>query len=136
MGKNVVIKTLVLSKINHLLLSLPNPNLNIINNLQNMLYSYLLGGGPDKVKLVTVVQGYEQGGLRIIDINKFIVALKITWLRRYFMYNTKYFKQVKVICPCISDFDRFGSDYNKVSLNAIDNVFWKNVIEGYIQFNN
>ena len=101
-----------------------------------MLYSYLLGGGPDKVKLVTVVQGYEQGGLRVIDINKFIVALKITWLRRYFMYNTKYFKQVKVICPCISDFDRFGSDYNKVSLNAIDNVFWKNVIEGYIQFNN
>ena len=85
-GKNVVIKTLVLSKINHLILSVPNL---IINTLQNMFYSYLLEGGPDKVKMVTVVQGYEQGGLRVIDINKFIVALKITWLRRYFMYNTK-----------------------------------------------
>jgi len=30
-----------------------------------------------------------KGGLWVIDINKFIVALKITWLRRYFMYNTK-----------------------------------------------
>ena len=77
-----------------------------------------------------------KGGLWVIDINKFIVALKITWLRRYFMYNTKYFKLVKVICPCISDFVKFGSDYSKLNLNAIDNVFWKNVIEGYIQFNN
>ena len=103
-----------------------------------MFYSYLWGGCPDKVKRITVVQGYEQGGLRVIDINKFIVALKITWLRRYFMYNTKYYKLVKVICPCIEDFDKFGSDYtcSQLYLNAIDNVFWKNVMEGYIQFNN
>ena len=67
-----------------LILSLPYPNMNIINNLQNMFHSYLWGGGPDKVKRVTVVQGYEQGGL---DINTFIVALTITWLRRCFMYN-------------------------------------------------
>jgi len=101
-----------------------------------MFYSYLWGGGPDKVKMVMVVQGYEQGGLRVFDINKLSVALKITWLRRYFMFNTKYFKLVKVICPCISDFVKFGSDYSKLNLNAIDIVFWKNVIEGYIQFNN
>ena len=73
-----------------------------------MLYSYLWGGGPDKVKRVTVVEGYEQCGLRVIYINKVIVALKITRLRRY---NTNHFKLVKVICPCISDFDNFGSDY-------------------------
>ena len=90
-----------------------------------MFYSYLWGGGPDKVVRVTVVHRYEQGGLRVIDINKFIVALKITWLRRYFMYNTKYVQLGKVICPCISDFDKFGSDYSKLNLNGIDNVFWK-----------
>ena len=48
-----------------------------------MFYSYLWREGPDKVKRVMVVQRYAQGGLRVIDINKFIVALKITWLRRY-----------------------------------------------------
>jgi len=36
-----------------------------------------MGSGPDKVKNVTVVQGYEQGGLQVIDINKFIVALNL-----------------------------------------------------------
>ena len=43
------------------------------------------------------------------------------------MYNTKYFKLVKVICPCISDFEKFGSDNtcSKLNLNAIDNAFWK-----------
>ena len=35
-GKNVVIKTLALSKINHLILIL-NPNINIIDNLQNVV---------------------------------------------------------------------------------------------------
>jgi len=41
------------------------------------------------------------------------------------MYNTKYVQLVKVICPCISDFDKFGSDNSKLNLNGIDNVFWK-----------
>ena len=90
-----------------------------------MFYSYLWGGCPDKVKRATVIQGYEQGVLRVIDINECIVALKITWLRRYFMCNTKYVQLGKVICPCISDFDKFGSDYSKLNLNGIDNVFWK-----------
>jgi len=46
-GKNVVIKTLALSKINHLIISLPIPN---IKKMQNMFYSYLWRGGPDKVR--------------------------------------------------------------------------------------
>ena len=100
-----------------------------------MFYSYLWGGCPDKVKRATVVQGYEQGVLRVIDINKLSVALKITWLRRYFMYNIKYFKLVKVICSFNCYSDKFGSGYSKLNLNAIDNVFWKYVIEGCIQFN-
>ena len=93
-----------------------------------MFYSYLWGGGADKVKRITVVQGYEQGVLRVIDINKLIVALKITVLRRYFMYNIKYFKPVKVICSFSCYCDKFGSGYSKLNLNVIDNVFWKYVI--------
>ena len=50
-GENVGITTLALSKINHLILSLPNPNINIINNLQNMFYSYLWGAVPIKLKM-------------------------------------------------------------------------------------
>jgi len=50
-GENVGITTLALSKINHLILSLPNPNINIINNLQNIFYSYLWGAVPIKLKM-------------------------------------------------------------------------------------
>lgn len=82
-GKNVVIKTLALSKINHLILSLPNPDQITISHLQTMFFKYLWGGGPDKVKRVVVTEGYENGGLRVLDVNNFFHSLKITWLRRY-----------------------------------------------------
>jgi hypothetical protein len=40
-GKNVVFKTLALAKLNHLIISLPNPSINIVKTIQNMFYKYL-----------------------------------------------------------------------------------------------
>jgi len=49
-GKIVVIKTLALPKINHLIMSLPNPNGQTITQLQNLCYTFLWNSGPDKIK--------------------------------------------------------------------------------------
>ena len=41
LGKNTIIKSLALSKINHLLLALPNPSKKITDELQKMFHQYL-----------------------------------------------------------------------------------------------
>ena len=43
---------------------------------------------------------------------------------------------VKTMCPMITSFSCFRSDFVKNKLNEIDNPFWKNVFESYLILNN
>ena len=60
LGKTIVIKSLALSKINHLILALPTPSKKIIDEIQKMFYDYLWNKGPDKIKRVVVTQNYKE----------------------------------------------------------------------------
>ena len=81
-GKIVVIKRLALSKINHLILALPNPTEKNIKDIQDMFYNYLWDKGLDKIKRSLVCQGYEKGGLRMVAVKMFMESLKLTRIRR------------------------------------------------------
>ena len=80
-GKITVIKSLALPKINHLIFSLPNPSIKIIKELQSTFYSYIWNNGPDKIKRSLIEQNYDRGGLRMVNVEKFILSLKLTWMR-------------------------------------------------------
>ena len=49
-GKITVIKTLALSKINHLLLSLPSPPDRVLKNLEFIFFDFIWNGSRDKLK--------------------------------------------------------------------------------------
>jgi hypothetical protein len=124
-GKNVVLKSLALAKLNHLFISLPNPNIDIIKQIQTMFFKFICGDAPDKVKRTVIIQKYEMGGLRVTDIEKFINALKVTWLRRFWKNDNKYFSLAIKICPFLSEFSNFGSDFITKKRGLIKNVFGK-----------
>ena len=62
LGKLIVIKTLVIPKLNHLFIGLPNHSEDFIKTLQNMCFNFLWKNGPDKIKRAITTQGYEKGG--------------------------------------------------------------------------
>ena len=64
LGKITISKSLAFSKINHLILALPKPSKQIINELQRLFYEYLWNKGPNKMKRTVVVQNNQDGGLR------------------------------------------------------------------------
>ena len=37
---------------------------------------------PEKIKQNTLIQKYEAGGIKMVDIRKYIQSLKITWIKR------------------------------------------------------
>ena len=37
---------------------------------------------PEKIKRNALIQNYEAGGIKMVDIRKFIQSLKITWIKR------------------------------------------------------
>ena len=65
-----------------------------------MFYSFLWNNKPDKIKRNTANQKLTNGGLDMLDVDKFDKSLKLTWIRRFF--NSKYldFKgsKPKILC--------------------------------------
>ena len=82
MGKIVVIKSYALPKLIYPLTSLPNPPKETIKRIEKMMYNFIWDGKPDKIKREILTSDYDKGGLRMIDIEKFIWSLKISWVKR------------------------------------------------------
>ena len=82
LGKVTVIKTFIMSGLNHLLLTLPNPNETFIKELNNILFKFLWSGKPDKINRNTVTLDKHLGGLKMVNMKDFITSLKLSWIRR------------------------------------------------------
>ena len=61
---------------------LPTPK-ELIKELNKLLFQFLWKG-IDKVKRVSVINEYEEGGLRMIDLECMVKSLRLAWLRRIF----------------------------------------------------
>ena len=135
-GKNIVIKTLAMSKINHLLLSLPSPPEIVLKNLQSVFYKFLWNNSRDRIKRKVSCKDYCEGGLRVIDIHVFNQSLKITWIRRLFSSeNTKWSNLLQTQWPEYRNFTIFGIDLIKRNLAKL-NEFWRDVFQALIILEN
>jgi len=110
LGRITVVKTLALSKLTSLFLTIPNPrsSTHLIKKLQKMFFKFLWNDGPDKISRVTITQDVCKGGLRAVDVKKFIQALKVTWIRRLMQSNSKYSYLVSEIWPFFQNCGKYG----------------------------
>ena len=83
LGKITVIKMLALPIIVYTLTNLPDPSAYIIKIINKELFAFLWNNKPDRIARKVVVQNIENGGLKMIDIQCFISALKANWVKRY-----------------------------------------------------
>lgn len=130
-GKITVLKTLIVSKITHLLQNLPDPDEKFLLEVNKLFYNFLWDGKTDKIKRTVVSQTHEAGGLKMIDIKSFLSALKINWLKRILCSNGKITKILKIVCPSIQNMEKLGSEYINVILQKVENPFWRDVLKHY-----
>jgi hypothetical protein len=133
-GKITIIKTIVLSKLTHYFTSLPNPNEEFINQLQNMLFKFLWDNKPDKISRKQAYKSYTEGGLNMVDILKFIKSLKITWLKRLINNSESPWVSLfeNTICPLEKLF-KTGPLWFKNSKKCLENIFWYNTFEAFVE---
>ena len=134
-GKVTVLKTLVISKIVHLLISLPTPSPKILNEINKMFYTFLWDGKPDKMRRTLAKQRMVHGGIGMLDVSLFDKALKLTWVRRLFKNEAKWTEITNELFPCFIEIRKFGNIFVNQFVENIDNPFWKNVMEYYIFLN-
>ena len=133
-GRILVVKSLAMAKINHLILSLPNPSDKIMKELNSLFFKFIWNGSIDKIKRKIAIKSYSEGGLKMINVEFFVQALKVSWVRRLLQKETKWSHLLNTFYPNILDFPRFGLDFIKHKLKMADNKFWKDVFEAWIGF--
>ena len=82
LGKITVVKTLVLLKLTHLFVNLPDPTGDFLKEFDKMCFKFLWDGKQNKISKNVVCQLQEGGGLKMVNIYCFLSCMKITWLRR------------------------------------------------------
>ena len=110
-GKTTVIKSLILSQIVHILSSLPSPSRYIIKEIENMLYTFLWDGKPDKIKRTTSKRKLIHGGLGMTDVKTFDKALKLSWIRRLYRSEAKWKDYIIHHCPRLPEMINLGYNF-------------------------
>ena len=82
-GRNTIVKSLALSQLVFLFTVLPDPPDHFIKELEKVIYDFIWGGTPDKIKRTTMISNICDGGLRTTHIASFIKSLKCSWIKRY-----------------------------------------------------
>ena len=59
-----VVKTFIISKFNHLFVTLPNPSPEMIKSISDIMYKFIWNGKPDKVNRQQICKDYLGGGFK------------------------------------------------------------------------
>ena len=133
-GRITVIKTLALSKIVHILISLPSPSAALLNEINNIFFDFLWNGKPDPIKRSIAKLKLDKGGLGMIDIRIFDEALKITWLKKFYTTSASWKILIDKKYPFIKNIQNFGDKYQENNIKEIKNKFWSQVLYYFFAF--
>ena len=89
-GKVTIIKSLLIPKLVYVSSLLSTPS-NIIKQVHHIIFSFLWKG-KDKTTWLSAINTLEEGGIKMIDIESMIKALRLAWLNRIFNNNNSTWK--------------------------------------------
>ena len=132
LGKITVVKTILLSKLTHLI-SLPSPNKVYIKALETMLYNYIWGSKTDRISRNQLTKDYKEWGCRMVHINTFIKSLKFPWIRRIFLFRC--IMEIIILYYMYkthqNELESFENYYPIILTNKLKNDSWKETLLTY-----
>ena len=105
-GKIIIFKTLAISKIIHLasVTVLPNSTITELNKIHK---EFIWNHKRPKIKGKTLINNFDKGGLKDVDISSKITSLQCSWVKRLFDRN---FHDWKII-PLFLFEKHFGKNF-------------------------
>ena len=86
-GKITVVNLLIASLFVHKLMCLPTPPHSFFMEFKKLITKFLWDGKPPRIRYVKLIQPYERGGLKLVDLEAKNHALKATWIFRWLGKN-------------------------------------------------
>eukprot|EP00105_Crassostrea_gigas_P040116 XP_019924264.1 PREDICTED: uncharacterized protein LOC109619185 [Crassostrea gigas] len=133
-GRVTVVKSLIIPKINHLFISLPTPRRETILSLNKDIFEFVWNAKCDKIKRSVITQDYQQGGLKMLEMNKFIMSLKCSWLKRLIKGKKSWIDIFEAIngVQIVNKLLDFGDAFISECVIPKNNVFWQDVFNSFL----
>ena len=80
-SKIYIINTKIISQVNYIATSIFVDNETIIK-IKKLVLDFLWDGKPPKIKYNTIIGDHHEGGIKFVDIESKIKALKISWIKK------------------------------------------------------
>ena len=128
-GRVAVLKSLVLSRITHILLSLPSPSKDTIKTIEDICYQFIWKNNRHEVSKKTITKEIKDGGLKMLNIQEFDRSLKLTWMRKILNQTpewAEFTKYYRIDYLLVTD-----TNYHAHIKKTITNPFWKDVSVAY-----
>ena len=132
LGRIAVLKSLILSKLVHLWMLLPNPPDKYMQDFQKMIFKFIWNKKPDKIKRLTAIKSVRDGGIGAVDIEAFADSLKLSWIRKLVTGNHGWTHIIQAQFPTVKFLNKCGSKLpiGKTYLNR----FWLHTFQAYNKF--
>ena len=128
-GRVAVYKSLILSKIIHILQSLPTPSTQRMDELERISTNFIWRNKRHEVNKKQLCKSIENGGLGMFNVKQFEGSLKIAWLTKLHKANNDWVEFANFL-----KMDRLiwtGEIYHSELLQKTKNPFWCSVIRSY-----
>ena len=132
LGRITVLKTLILPKFNHLFMSLPSPSEKTIKEINSLFFKFIWDNKPDKIGRSILVKHYSRGGLNMVDLEKFIIALKANWIKRlWYDEGSQWTKLIDSQLICKRRLLLLGPSWCQLMQHKISNPFWCDLLKSW-----
>ena len=98
------------------------------------MFSFLWEDKPHKISKRQITNDYNNGGLRMIDFENFIISQKLVWIKRLFMCNSAPWAKMVSDSIKIDKLYTMGPLWTKHISLSTSNPFWKEVFETWSRF--
>ena len=129
LGRIAILKSLILSKLIHLWILLPNPPDDFMDCLQKLCFLFIWNEKQDKINRKTVQKRVMNGGLGLPNLKVFAQSLKLTWIRKMCLSKHKWRNIAIVNYPFLDKLEYYGPEI--VESNQQKNTFWSEVFQAY-----
>ena len=131
-GKVTIIKSFLIPKYIYICSILPTPK-ELLKELNKILFKFLWKG-VDKVTRASVINEYEEGGLRMVDLECMVKSLRLAWLKRIFSGTNGTWKSyLQHIMGSVGGLFFFNCNYN-ISDYTIPSQFYRELLLWWSQF--
>ena len=132
-GKIRIVKTFVISSLNHLLSSIPSPSKQFISQLNQLMCSFIWDDKPHKISKRQITNNYIEGGLQMINMENYIMSQKLVWIKCLFTSESLWVKLLASTTN-VERLYNFGPLWSKYLSERTANIFGKKYLMHGIPF--